>query len=148
MDCLVAMRQMPDNAFDLAVVDPPYGAGFTEGGGCKGWFSKYHQDSSQVVNVERERENCPTRQTCQSFTTIGQSSEQNGMWSIGLPTADNRKNLSKLLAAALPRQSNGLELTSFETIRPKSVRQYNPDPTVADYESGEALLREWIYNFK
>ena len=70
------------------------------------------------------------------------------MWSVGLPTADNRKNLSKLLAVALPRQSNGLELTSFEAIRPKSVRQYNPDPTVADYESGAALLREWIYNFK
>ena len=25
MDCLAAMKQMPDNAFDLAVVDPPYG---------------------------------------------------------------------------------------------------------------------------
>lgn len=24
-DCLPAMREMPDNAFDLAVVDPPYG---------------------------------------------------------------------------------------------------------------------------
>ena len=48
MDCLAAMREMPDKAFDLAVVDPPYGGGFTEGGGCKGWFEKYHQ--------ERERE--------------------------------------------------------------------------------------------
>lgn len=38
MDCLEAMKQMPDNAFDLAVVDPPYG------------------DGSQVVQVERERE--------------------------------------------------------------------------------------------
>lgn len=27
MDCLEAMRGMPDNAFDLAVVDPPYGIG-------------------------------------------------------------------------------------------------------------------------
>lgn len=26
-DCLEAMRQMPDNAFDLSVVDPPYGGG-------------------------------------------------------------------------------------------------------------------------
>lgn len=25
MDCMEAMREMPDNAFDLAVVDPPYG---------------------------------------------------------------------------------------------------------------------------
>ena len=26
-DCLEAMRQMPDKAFDLAIVDPPYGIG-------------------------------------------------------------------------------------------------------------------------
>ena len=38
------MKEYPDNHFDLAVVDPPYGAGFTESGGCKGWFSKHHQN--------------------------------------------------------------------------------------------------------
>ena len=38
MDCLAAMREMPDNAFDLAVVDPPYGDG-----------------RSQSIHVERER---------------------------------------------------------------------------------------------
>ncbi|MFN9114112.1 MAG: hypothetical protein ACK5XN_28935 [Bacteroidota bacterium] len=27
MDCLDAMREMPDKAFDLAIVDPPYGIG-------------------------------------------------------------------------------------------------------------------------
>lgn len=43
MDCLEAMKQMPDNAFDLAVVDPPYG------------------DGSQVVQVERERETVTER---------------------------------------------------------------------------------------
>lgn len=57
-DCLEAMKQMPDKCFDLAIVDPPYGAGFTEGGGCQGWFKKYHQsdESSQICQVERERE--------------------------------------------------------------------------------------------
>ena len=56
MDCMEYMRDLPDNAFDIAVVDPPYGGGFTEGGGCKGWFAKYHQDTcSQTVNAERER---------------------------------------------------------------------------------------------
>ena len=56
-DCIKYMKTLPDNAFQLAVVDPPYGAGFTEGGGCKGWFTKYHQDDcSQSVQVERERE--------------------------------------------------------------------------------------------
>jgi site-specific DNA-methyltransferase (adenine-specific) len=27
-DCLEAMRAMPDNSYDLAIVDPPYGIGF------------------------------------------------------------------------------------------------------------------------
>lgn len=36
-DCMEAMREFPDNYFDLAIVDPPYG------------------DGSQTVNVERER---------------------------------------------------------------------------------------------
>lgn len=54
-DCMEAMKEFPDNYFSLAVVDPPYGGGFTEGGGCKGWFAKHHPDSSQTVQVERER---------------------------------------------------------------------------------------------
>ena len=29
MDCMTAMKEMPDKAFDLAIVDPPYGAGDT-----------------------------------------------------------------------------------------------------------------------
>lgn len=35
-DCLAAMREMPDNAFDLAVVDPPYGIGIQSMSFCKG----------------------------------------------------------------------------------------------------------------
>ena len=72
-DCMEILHAMPDRCIDLIVADPPYGGGFTENGGCQGWFSKYHQDStehrnlrgrfdkyndrSQTVNVEREREN-------------------------------------------------------------------------------------------
>ena len=51
-DCMDAMREMPDKAFDLAIVDPPYGDG---GGGdwtgrkrsrFGGWFDKYSLDAS------------------------------------------------------------------------------------------------------
>ena len=31
MDCMAYMRTLPDNAFDLAVVDPPYGIGMDRG---------------------------------------------------------------------------------------------------------------------
>lgn len=41
IDCMEYMRSLPDKAFDLAVVDPPYGDGV---------------DRSQSVNAERERE--------------------------------------------------------------------------------------------
>lgn len=49
MDCMDAMREMPDNAFDLAVVDPPYGGGLADSGGCKGWFAKYHQNQAPTI---------------------------------------------------------------------------------------------------
>ncbi len=48
MDCMVAMREMPDNAFDLAVVDPPYGIDITS-----------RPARSNSVHVEREREREP-----------------------------------------------------------------------------------------
>jgi len=41
MDCMDYMRDLPDNAFDLAIVDPPYGIGdekLTSGGT---WAAKY-----------------------------------------------------------------------------------------------------------
>lgn len=53
MDCMEGMKQYPDNYFDLAVVDPPYGGGFTEGGGCKGWFAKYHQSADSAEQYNR-----------------------------------------------------------------------------------------------
>jgi site-specific DNA-methyltransferase (adenine-specific) len=38
-DCLEAMKEMPDNAFDLAIVDPPYGLNF-------GTFNRTNKTSS------------------------------------------------------------------------------------------------------
>ena len=32
MDCVEGMKQFPDQYFDLAIVDPPYGDGATAGG--------------------------------------------------------------------------------------------------------------------
>ena len=41
-DCMDLMRETPDKAFDLAIVDPPYGLGdkLTSGGGAKGWAKR------------------------------------------------------------------------------------------------------------
>lgn len=49
MDCMEAMRQMPDKAFDLAIVDPPYGLGdrLTNGGHKKNPMEKYRKSYEQ-----------------------------------------------------------------------------------------------------
>ena len=47
-DCLDYMRTLPDNAFEIAIVDPPYGDGLhAESGGGKGWFTKYNMKAPE-----------------------------------------------------------------------------------------------------
>ena len=58
-DCLPRMREYPDKYFDLAIVDPPYGGGFTEGGGCQGWFSKYHQNNGEDISKQASKQAIP-----------------------------------------------------------------------------------------
>ena len=43
-DCLAAMREMPDKAFDLAIVDPPYGININMNMGRKKGQRKKHAD--------------------------------------------------------------------------------------------------------
>lgn len=61
MDCMEAMRQMPDKAFDLAVVDPPYGINFGEfnrtnktADGYRYKSNKYHNARWDVSVPEEE----------------------------------------------------------------------------------------------
>lgn len=67
-DCMDYMKTLPDNAFDLAVVDPPFGdamqkaekreqgAHFVGRGRGKRYAEIYESDdSSQTVHVEREK---------------------------------------------------------------------------------------------
>lgn len=104
MDCMEHMKSLPDDYYDLVIADPPYGAGLTEGGGCKGWFSKYHQeqqtepvkpidrhnlrgrfarydDGSQTVNVEREASRSTTVSEIQAPDSSGtRVSRTGGTW--------------------------------------------------------------------
>lgn len=41
MDCMDFMKLLPDNEFDLAIVDPPYGGGANAGVG--GRFERYER---------------------------------------------------------------------------------------------------------
>lgn len=45
MDCMEALRQFPDQFFDLAIVDPPYGDGNSDIGGGYG-SDRYSTDTN------------------------------------------------------------------------------------------------------
>lgn len=48
-DCMEAMKDFPDNFFDLAIVDPPYGDGLhADDGGGQGWFAKYNMKNTHT----------------------------------------------------------------------------------------------------
>ncbi len=72
-DCMEYMRTLPDNAFDLAICDPPYGGGndgelngggkvrgkirpiqvnHAFGGGCPGHGVHYYDDNDNEISKE------------------------------------------------------------------------------------------------
>lgn len=62
-DCMDYMRTLPDNAFDLAVVDPPYGSAnseFSGGGGRFGQHFKKYMEPAQRRNVGKGYRRCET----------------------------------------------------------------------------------------
>ncbi len=44
MDCMEYMQGLPDKAFDLAIVDPPYGINFAKKHTGKGWVVRDQKD--------------------------------------------------------------------------------------------------------
>lgn len=76
-DCLEVMRGMPDKAFDLAIVDPPYG---DAGGGSwqdkprsrfGGWFDKYEIPPRTVNHAFGGRFGRYTPEGCEIQRNVG-----------------------------------------------------------------------------
>ena len=55
-DCMEYMRTLPDNAFDLAICDPPYGGGndgeLNGGGRFGGRFDRYKSTTLSVADLK------------------------------------------------------------------------------------------------
>ena len=87
MDCMEGMKQFPDKYFDLAIVDPPYGSGNSEGG-----VEPIRAEVRQVQDI--------TLSDCGRRTGITRTG---GTWAA--------KYAKKLLRGTLPRKRN--ILTNF-----------------------------------
>jgi len=56
-DCLQAMRKFPDNYFQLAICDPPYGIGFAKTHTGKGWIVRENKEwDKEIPSVEYWKE--------------------------------------------------------------------------------------------
>ena len=119
-DCMDAMKEFPDQFFDLAVVDPPYG---DAGGEFKrkdksrfgGQFDRYRSHS---VNVERERE-LNTEQPSTSLGTPGSGViRTGGTWAAKFSKKSYRgtlrrgKNISRSCSVSHAIRLFGVAITS------------------------------------
>lgn len=79
-DCMDYMRTLPDNAFDLAVVDPPYGSANSEssgGGGDSDLASRGTWNRLKGGRRERYYHHLPPH-TQKGTQTQGASKEEHG----------------------------------------------------------------------
>ena len=51
MDCMEYMEQFPDNHFDLAIVDPPYGINMAKGIEVGKWKRKIHNEKKWDIDI-------------------------------------------------------------------------------------------------
>ena len=113
MDCLEAMRKMPDNAFDLAVVDPPYGSGLTETGGCKGWFAKYHQDGPDNLGGGRLHYTFGVRKSSKNYENRRAMGREISKKSFRGTQPRNRNILKNCFVSHGTRLSGGATTSTF-----------------------------------
>ena len=76
-DCMEAMKEMSDNQFDLAIVDPPYGIGEHGGKNRKG-YSKAWKNQKQKNYAKKNWDNKP--ESKEYFTRLKRISKNQIIW--------------------------------------------------------------------
>ena len=52
IDAMQALKEYPDNYFELAIADPPYGEGLASEGGCKTVYTaNIHGCAADAMNI-------------------------------------------------------------------------------------------------
>lgn len=80
MDCLEAMRQMPDKAFDLAVVDPPYGIGVMTMNYTKSGAVRTQGNAAATRRDYRKQSEWDMKPTREYFEQLSRVSKNQIIW--------------------------------------------------------------------
>lgn len=94
IDCVEYMKTLPDNAFDLAVVDPPYGDGLHAEDGGKGWFTKYNQRVTDVEhrNLRGRFDRYNNAETCSQSVQVERADRTTGSDNASTDTSTQVRN--------------------------------------------------------
>jgi site-specific DNA-methyltransferase (adenine-specific) len=117
-DCMIEMAKMPDNAFDLAIVDPPYGIGAKFKGGKTG-----KMQFNEVV--EKGWDEAPTDKY---FSEVKRVSKNQIIWGgnyFGLPPSRCWIIWDKLISEDFSLAMVEMAWTSFDEVA-KTVRMATP----------------------
>ena len=97
-DCMDLLKQTPDNYYELSIVDPPYGIG----------FSDYERGSSGIKTKERHTKNGKKK------------------WDENTPKAEYFKELKRVSKNQIVFGGNYfIELSKIETTNLKTIKQFN-----------------------
>lgn len=80
MDCMEAMRQMPDKCFDLAVVDPPYGIGIQSMNFTKSGAARTHGHAAAKRRDYRRTDEWDIKPTKDYFDQLFRVSKHQIIW--------------------------------------------------------------------
>lgn len=80
MDCMEAMKQFPDNAFDLAVVDPPYGIGVMTMNYTKSGAVRTHGYAAAKRRDYRKQSEWDIKPSAEYFAELRRISKKQIVW--------------------------------------------------------------------
>jgi len=143
MDCMEAMKDMPDNAYDLAIVDPPYGIGYDGAKQTSGSHGgrKAHKFKGWDTKIPSNK----------YFEELFRVSKNQIIWGANYFT----KHLPNSMGWVVWRKDRGnfsssdaeLAFTSFQ----RALREYTKNPLVLVREGGTIhptqkpiCLYEWL----
>ena len=85
IDCMEFMRSLPDKAFDLAVVDPPYGIGVMSMNYTKSGAIRTHGHPAAARRDYRKQSEWDVKPTSEYFAELRRVSKKQIVWGGELP---------------------------------------------------------------
>ena len=118
MDCIEYMRSLPDNAFDIAVCDPPYGKGNDDNlvnGGAKSNLPTSRRFGGRFRRYDKPMEQTAGRTESALLQASGHTGSAVGHWQRGTKSGGAKQKLHN--GTSLLLRSSSMSFSASAAIR-------------------------------